>query len=261
MLEVKNLTKYYGNKKNKIIAFENISFKLKTGEITSLLGLNGAGKSSIINCISGYCRPNSGSILVDGFSIFKNEIEAKRKIGILYEQPPVYRYMSVYDFLIFSAKMHCMGKDVIGKAVKDALDFCELEEVEHRLISGLSKGYKQRVGLAQAILHNPPMVILDEPLSGLDAVQMKLFEKKILQIAKEKTILISTHNLKQAALICSNHILLNKGTIISKGDLQEIRESITASGGECNDNNNVLEQAFYFFAGVNKNEFGKIINE
>jgi len=260
MLEVKNLTKYYGNKKNKIIAFENISFKLKTGAITSLLGLNGAGKSSIINCISGYCRPNAGNILIDGVSIFENEIDAKQKIGILYEQSPLYRYMTVCSFLTFSAQMHCVRKEKIDKSVNDVLEFCELEEVRDRLIAGLSKGYKQRVGLAQAILHNPPLVILDEPVSGLDAVQMKLFEKKILQLAKGKTILISTHNLKQAALICSNHILLNKGTIIANGDLQEIRESIIAAGDECDDNN-ILEQAFYFFAGVNKNEFGKIVNE
>lgn len=258
MLKVKNLTKYYGNGKNKITACNDISFELKTGQITSLLGLNGAGKSSIINCISGYCILDNGDILIDGYSILQNEIEAKRRIGILYEQTPLYPFMTVYDFFSFSAKMHGITGSTIKEKIEYVIEFCELEEVVNRVIKGLSKGFKQRVGLAQALLHDPPLVILDEPVSGLDVLQMKLFEKKILQLAKEKTILISTHNLKQASLLCSNHILLNKGTIISKGNIIDIREHMVVSGCPCSNKENVLEKAFYFFAGVNKNEFGEI---
>ncbi|AGT42855.1 ABC transporter ATP-binding protein [Treponema pedis] len=264
MLEIKNLTKYYGSGKNKITACNNVSFELKAGQITSLLGLNGAGKSSIINCISGYCLPDKGDILIGGYSVLKDETEAKRRIGVLYEQTPLYSYMTVSEFLNFSAQMRGIAQDKIKDKIEEAVEFCELEEVYERTIKGLSKGYKQRVGLAQAVLHNPPLIILDEPTSGLDAIQMRLFEKKILQIAKEKTVLISTHNLKQAAALCSNHILLNKGTVISSGNIADIKEQMlradcpfTGSHGE---EENILEKAFYFFAGVNKNEFGKIEN-
>lgn len=261
MLEVKHLTKHYGNAKNKIIAIDDVSFKLNTGQITSLLGLNGAGKSTIINCISGYCTPTSGDIFINDTSVFKNEIEAKSKIGILYEQTPLYRYMCVHEFLKFSAQIHNLNGVQLDDTINEVLEFCELSEVSNRIIGNLSKGYKQRVGLAQAILHNPELIILDEPTSGLDTVQTHLFEKKILQIAKEKTILICTHNLNQAEALCTNHILLNQGKLIVNGSLSEIEENIVEAGGSCESNKNILEQAFYFFAGVTKNEFRKQTEE
>ncbi|UTC67665.1 MULTISPECIES: ABC transporter ATP-binding protein [unclassified Treponema] len=259
MLKVQNLTKYYGSNKNKIIGCKDISFELRTGEITSLLGLNGAGKSSIINCISGYYTPDEGDAFIDSYSILTENIEAKKRLGILYEQNPLYAGLSVYEFLCFAGQMHGIKKEQLDNDVNEVMNFCEIYEIKDRLIRGLSKGFKQRVGLAQAVLHNPPLIILDEPASGFDSVQVKDFEKKILHIAKEKTILICTHDLRQAAEICSNHILLNKGEIIALGNLLEIKAQLEEAGCEFDDNVNytVLEKAFEFFAGINKNEFRK----
>ncbi len=260
MLEVKNLNKYYGSGKNKILACNDISFKLNTGEITSLLGLNGAGKSTLINCISAFHKPSSGNIIIDGVSVLDNEIEAKKRMGILYEQNPLYSMMTVHEFLFFCAGMHIIEKDKIHERVNEMIEFWELEEYANRSIKNLSKGYKQRLGIAQALLHNPPFLILDEPSSGLDAMQIISMEKKLLQIAKEKTILISTHNLKQAAQVCNNHILINKGSIIAQGKIYEIKKQLEDSNCEFENSNAeaILEKAFIFFAGVNKNEFRKI---
>ncbi len=263
MLKVENLTKYYGRGKNKIAGCRNISFELRKGEITSLLGLNGAGKSSIINCISGYTIPDSGDVFIAGYSVLKNPQEAKKRLGILYEQTPLYPLMNVLEFLNFTAAMYGMKQESAAEAVFYAIEFCELEEVKNRPIKWLSKGFKQRTGLAQALLHNAPLIILDEPTSGLDAIQLKTFETKILQIAKEKTILISTHDLRQAEKLCSNHILINKGSIIASGNLFEIKETLVNAGCKFEENTyeKVLERAFSFFAGINKNEFGKSIFE
>ncbi len=260
MLEVKNLRKYYGSKENQIFACNDISFKLNRGELTSLLGLNGAGKSTLINCITGYSYPDNGEVLIDNLSILNNEIEAKKRIGILYEQNPLYLMMSVYEFLFFCAEMHGLEKECAKEKVNEFIDFWELNEYSNRIIKNLSKGYKQRVGLAQALLHNPPLLILDEPTSGLDAMQMRSMEQKLLQISNEKTILLSTHNLKQAASICSKHILINKGELIALGSIAEIKEQLENAGCDFESENaeDVLEQAFIFFAGVNKNEFRKI---
>lgn len=259
MLKVQNLAKYYGSKKNPGIGCKNISFELKTGEITSLLGLNGAGKSSIINCISGYYTPDEGDAFIDSYSVVTEGLAAKKLLGILYEQNPLYANMTVHDFLYFAGQMHGMEKDKLEDALNEVIDFCEIDEVRDRLIKGLSKGFKQRTGLAQAVLHNPPLIILDEPASGFDSVQVKDFEKKILHIAKEKTILICTHDLRQAAELCSNHILINKGEIIAIGNLLEIKEQLQEAGCEFDSgiNYTVLEKAFEFFAGINKNEFRK----
>lgn len=259
MLKVQNLSKYYGSKKTQVVGCKNISFELKTGEITSLLGLNGAGKSSIINCISGYYTPDEGDAFIDSYSVLDNGIEAKKLLGILYEQNPLYSNMTVHDFLYFAGQMHRIEKDKLDAALNEVIDFCEIDEVKNHLIKSLSKGFKQRVGLAQAVLHNPPLIILDEPASGFDSVQVKDFEKKILHIAKEKTILICTHDLRQAAELCSNHILLNKGEIIAIGNLLEIKEQLETEGCgfDSEINYTVLEKAFEFFAGINKNEFRK----
>ncbi|UTC65141.1 ABC transporter ATP-binding protein [Treponema sp. OMZ 788] len=259
MLKVENLSKYYGSKKNPSIGCKNVSFELKTGEITSLLGLNGAGKSSIINCISGYYTPDEGDAFVGKYSVLNDGIEAKKRIGILYEQNPLYANMTVYDFLYFAGQMHGIENDSLHEALNEVIDFCGIDEVRDRWIKGLSKGFKQRVGLAQAVLHDPPLIILDEPASGFDAVQVKDFEKKILHIAKEKTILICTHDLRQAAELCSNHILINKGEIIAVGNLLEIKDQLKEGGCEFDSeiNYTVLEKAFEFFAGINKNEFRK----
>ncbi len=259
MLEVKNISKYYGSGKNKILACDDISFKLEKGEMVSLLGLNGAGKSSLINCITGYNSPDAGDIIIDGVSVLNDELETKSKIGVLYEQNPLYAMMTVYDFLFFSAEMYGLPKDLIDEKIKMIIEFWELEEYKNRIIKNLSKGYKQRLGIAQALLHDPPLLILDEPTNGLDVMQMYSMEKKFLQISKEKTILISTHNLKQAAKLCSKHILINNGSIIAQGEIYEIKEILLNSACEFESENpeDILEQAFIFFAGVNKNEFRK----
>ena len=163
ILKAVDVTQYYCTGKNRITGCSGISFELPPGRITALLGLNGAGKSSIINCISGYCVHDDGEIFIGGYSVLKNPIEAKRRFGILYEQTPLYPSMTVIDFLNFAAEMHGIEKSARAAAVNNAMEFCEIEDVKDRKISGLSKGYKQRTGLAQAVLHNAPLIILDEP--------------------------------------------------------------------------------------------------
>lgn len=259
MLDVQNVTKYYGRKKNKIIGCRNISFHLESGSITSLLGLNGAGKSSIINCISGYYTPNSGDILINGYSIIHTKDLIKNKIGILYEQNPLYESMTVYEFLSFCLNMRGIYKKDFLHKINYAIEFCELEEVKNTSIKNLSKGFKQRTGLAQAIIHDPQFIILDEPTSGLDAVQVKYFWKKILEIANEKTILISTHDLTEAAYLCSNHVIINKGRILANGDTAEIKNKMKSMNCEflpdTKNNYDILNTAFSFLHNeVNKNE-------
>lgn len=257
MLQVEGISKFYNNGRKKITGCSNISFCVKPGEITSLLGLNGAGKSTILNIISGCIPPSQGDVFAEGFSVIREPVKAKAQIGILFENNPLYNDMTVNEFLIFCASMHGVKKKEIVQACDEAAEFCGLKEVYKRKISSLSKGFRQRTGFAQAIIHNPSIIILDEPASGLDMQQLYSFQQKILQLDKSKAVLISTHNLNTAKKICSKHILINKGEIVFQGSIKEITEKIRMENTLANDISfdNALETAFDLFAGVKKNEF------
>jgi len=257
MLEVCNLTKIYNDLWKKNIACRDVSFTVKEGEIASLLGLNGAGKSTILKIISGILQPTSGDVFISGKSIISHPIQAKREIGVLYENAPLYSDMNVEEFLMFTIQMRGIQKREAIDICKNAIETSDLEEVKTKRIATLSKGFKQRVAFASCIAHDPRILILDEPTSNLDAIQLKAFYKRILQQDKTKAVLISTHNLELAQGICSKHILLNKGEVIIQGDMDELQEALEEKLKEEVSRTKVLELAFDVFAGVSKSEFFK----
>ena len=213
-LEIKNLNKFYG----KIHALKNFNFKAKKGEIIALLGPNGAGKSTLMNMISGFLAPSDGEIFVLGQNIRDDLIFAKANIGFLPEGAPMYPDMTVEAFLRYMAEFCNAHK---GK-VDEVIEIANLEAVKNQKIETLSKGYARRVGFAQSILANPPVLLLDEPTDGLDPNQKEHIRKLIKEIGKNKTILISTHLLEEAESVCNRIIIMSKGEIKADGTLKEI---------------------------------------
>jgi len=213
MIEIKNLTKRYGN----IIALEDVNFTVKKGEVLGFLGPNGAGKSTTMNIITGYIPSTEGTVTIDGYEIMENPREVKRKIGYLPELPPLYMDMTVREYLNFI----CNLKDVDHKQRKAQLDdimyMVKIGDMRERLIKNLSKGYKQRVGVAQALVGNPDVLILDEPTVGLDPKQIIEIRKLISALGREHTIIISTHILQEVSAVCSNVIIINHGKIVANG--------------------------------------------
>jgi len=188
-ISVENLSKHYGSQR----AVDNISFKVNTGEILGFLGPNGAGKTTTMKMLTCYLQPTSGTASVDGVSILENPDEVKRKIGYLPEHNPLYLDMAIFDYLEFVAAIQGVEKSKINSAVKEMISICGLNHEKHKNIGELSKGYRQRVGLAQALIHNPDILILDEPTTGLDPNQQVEIRSLIRNIGKEKTVIFSTH--------------------------------------------------------------------
>lgn len=217
-ISVKNVTKIYGKQK----ALDNVSFEIKNGEIVGFLGPNGAGKSTMMKIITGYIPPSSGMVEVNGLSIFENSLEIKRQIGYLPEQNPLYYEMYVKEFLEFIAKLY--GIKNVQQRVKEMIDICGLEIEQHKKIGMLSKGYKQRVGLAQALIHNPSVLILDEPTSGLDPNQLEEIRLLIKTLGKDKTVMLSTHIMQEVEAVCNKVIIIHRGKIVASDDIQNIRK-------------------------------------
>lgn len=213
-IKTEHLNKIYG----KIKACDDFNFAAKKGEIIALLGPNGAGKSTLMNMIAGFLAPTSGKIEVEGLDISEHPQEAKTKIGFLPEGSPLYPDMSVKMFLQYMADLRQVKKSDIEKAVKLA----NIKNVLEQKIETLSKGYLRRVGFAQSILSNPDILLLDEPTDGLDPNQKEHMRKLIMQMGKDKTILISTHLLEEAENICTRIILINKGKIMADGTCAEV---------------------------------------
>ena len=216
-ISVKNLSKSFGS----INAVNNVSFNTKTGDIIALLGPNGAGKSTIMNMITGFIAPTSGSIEILEKNIFNYPIDTKENIGFLPEGSPLYPDMSVNQFLSYMAELRGITKEQKQKAIQLA----KIENVLEQKIETLSKGYQRRVGFAQSILSNPPILLLDEPTDGLDPNQKEHIRSLISDMGKNKTIIISTHLLEEATTICNRIILINKGKIVADGTLAEILKS------------------------------------
>ena len=259
ILEVQDICKYYGAGKKKHIGCEHISFTAEAGGIYSLLGLNGAGKSTKLNSISGYRLPSSGDVSICGYSILNEPIEAKRNIGILYEQNPLYDSMTVREFLLFTLGMRGFDNSVQQDLLDEAVEFTELQAVYSKQIKELSKGYRQRVGFAQAIIHHPRLVLLDEPASGLDPFQLKDFEKKILALSTYAAVILCTHQLELAGQVCSQHILLHKGRQIAGGSRAELADRLYEDFGieEDASSDTLLFSVFEHYAGVTTREFRK----
>ena len=211
MISVKNLTKYYGD----FQALKGISFEIKSGEIVGILGPNGAGKSTTLRILTCYLNPSDGDAIIDGKSILNDEINVKKTIGYLPESAPLYNDMCVFDYLVYMADIQDLDKSKLNERLDYVVDACSLKEVISKPIGELSKGYKQRVGLAGSIIHDPKILILDEPTNGLDPNQIAEIRELIKELGKEKTVLVSTHILSEVEATCSRAIIINKGDIIA----------------------------------------------
>lgn len=211
MLEVQSLTKYYG----KSMAIEDISFSVGRGEIVGLLGHNGSGKSTTMGIMTGCLAASSGQVLIDGADIATNPEQAKGKLGYLPEIPPVYPDMTVEEQLTFASRLRAIPAADCPDAVDDACRKLNITGVRHRLIENLSKGYRQRVGFAQAILGNPPLIILDEPTVGMDPGQIIELRNVISELGKERTIILSSHILSEITAVCSRIIILSNGHLVA----------------------------------------------
>lgn len=236
LIEIQNLTKTYG----KINAVQDISFTVEKGEILGFLGPNGAGKSTTMNILTGFISSTSGTAKVAGFDILENPLEVKKRIGYLPEQPPLYFDMTVNEYLDFCANLKSVPKKEWKSQKQDIMELVKITHVSHRLIKNLSKGYKQRVGLAQALVGTPEVLILDEPTVGLDPKQIIEIRKLIRALGKNHTIILSTHILPEVSAICDRVVIINKGKIaaidtpdnLSKKLADFSRFTITVAGPE-----------------------------
>jgi ABC-2 type transport system ATP-binding protein len=219
MLEVKDLCKSFGPFR----AVDGISFTVGKGEILGFLGPNGAGKSTTMRMITGYLTPDSGTAVICGNDIRENGTAAKRLLGYLPENAPVYGEMSVTDFLNFVAGIRGYRGAEAKSRVADTIERCRLDKVQHQLIETLSKGYRQRVCFAQAVLHDPSLLIMDEPTDGLDPNQKFLVRNMIRDMAREKAIVISTHILEEVEAICTRAIIISGGKIVASGTPEELK--------------------------------------
>jgi ABC-2 type transport system ATP-binding protein len=220
-IKVENLSKFYGEQQ----AVKNISFEIKSGEVVGFLGPNGAGKSTTMKMITTYLTPNEGVIQVNGLDTVDQPIEVRKKIGYLPEQNPLYNDMNVIDYLNYAAELQSVPKAQIPDAVKKMVKVCGLEDVKHKDIGELSKGFKQRVGLAQAMVHDPDVLLLDEPTSGLDPNQIIEIRKLIKDFGKHKTLMLSTHILQEVQATCDRVIIINNGEIVADGTTDSLQRS------------------------------------
>lgn len=212
MIQVTGLSKHYGARK----AVDDLNFEVKKGEIVGFLGPNGAGKSTTMKIITGFMPATEGEVRVNGFDVFDNPTEVKRAVGYLPEAPPLYLEMTVRDYLDFAARLNQVPKDELKKHVAWAIEKTNLGDVASRIIGNLSKGYKQRVGLAQALVHRPPLLILDEPTVGLDPKQIIEIRELIKSLAGEHTIVLSSHILPEVTATCGRIIVINRGRIVAE---------------------------------------------
>jgi ABC-2 type transport system ATP-binding protein len=219
-IKIENLTKNYGPQ----VAVDDISFEVKAGEILGFLGPNGAGKTTTMKMITNYIAIDHGDILLGGKSILNEGDTLRRHIGYLPEHNPLYHDMPVIDYLKFSAALQGVYKSEITDRIKEMVKICGLNAEKHKKIGELSKGYRQRVGLAQAMIHNPDVLILDEPTSGLDPNQIVEIRKLIREIGKEKTVILSTHILPEVEATCDRILIINKGRIVADGTAETLKK-------------------------------------
>ena len=223
MIEVKNLSKHYGSKK----AVDNISFTANEGEILGFLGPNGAGKSTTMNILTGYISCTEGQALIDGIDILENPIEAKSHIGYLPEQPPLYLDMTVKEYLCF---IYDLKKCKLPRNthLKEICELVKIDNVYNRIIKNLSKGYKQRVGLAQALIGNPSVLILDEPTVGLDPNQIIEIRSLIKKLGQKHTLILSSHILSEVQAVCDKIVVINQGKIVADDTADNLSKSLCA---------------------------------
>jgi len=221
MIHVENLTKHYKD----ICAVDQINFDIHKGEILGLLGPNGAGKTTTLRMLTGFLRPTAGNIRVKDFTIGENPLEIKKLLGYLPESAPLYHDMIVYDYLDFVANIREIDGNEKLKRIKYLADLCGLNDVMHQPIGELSKGFKQRVGLAHAMMSDPEILVLDEPTSGLDPNQIIEIREIIKRIGKEKTVILSTHILSEVEATCDRVVIIKQGKIIADGSMETLKQS------------------------------------
>lgn len=220
LLSVKHLSRFYGS----LAAVNNISFHLNKGEVLGFLGPNGAGKSSAMQVITGNLAPSAGKIDICGFDLLDSAKQAKANIGYLPEQPPLYRELTVDEYLSFCTQLNRIEKSKQNSAVARAKERCGLTEVGKRLINNLSKGYQQRVGIAQAIIHSPEIVVLDEPTVGLDPIQIREIRTLIRELAEDHGVILSTHILPEVQMTCDRVQIINHGQLVYSDDINHLHQ-------------------------------------
>jgi ABC-2 type transport system ATP-binding protein len=221
MIHVEQLTKYYDD----FCAVDHIDLRIDKGEILGLLGPNGAGKTTTMRMLTGYFKPSSGSIRVKEFNIEENPLEIKKIMGYLPESAPLYHGMLVYDYLDYVAKIRGIEISQRNARIRELADLCDMGQIMHKTIGALSKGLKQRVGLAHALMSNPEILIFDEPTSGLDPNQIVEIREIIRRIGREKTIILSTHILSEAEATCDRIVIIDQGKIVADGTAESLKES------------------------------------
>jgi ABC-2 type transport system ATP-binding protein len=224
-LQVLHLTKYYGHQK----AVNDISFEIKTGEIVGFLGPNGAGKSTTLKIATGYLPPSSGTVLVDGLDVIHHSLKVRKVTGYLPEHNPLYLDMYVHEYLHFVGKVYGISSEKLKGRSAEIIDLCGLTREQNKKIEALSKGYRQRVGIAQALIHDPAVLILDEPTSGLDPNQILEIRKLIKDISANKTVIFSTHILHEVQALCDRVIVINMGEIVADDTVDNLMRSQTKS--------------------------------
>ncbi len=225
LIEVEHLSRYFG----KLIAVDNINFTVKKGEILGFLGINGAGKTTTMQMLSGCLAPSLGSIKINGVDILREPLLAKRSIGYLPDTPPLYKDLSVREFLFYCGQLHAIPKSDINLALDKVLIRCGLTSVTNRLIAHLSKGFQQRIGIAQAIIHNPDVIILDEPTVGLDPLQIIEIRELIRELRQDHAVILSTHILTEVHETCTHLQIINQGKLIAKERVDSITQSMNES--------------------------------
>ncbi len=226
MIQVENLTKRYGP----TLAVSDVSFEVQKGEILGFLGPNGAGKTTTMRIITGFLSPSSGRVRVAGYDIADEPIAAKKCLGYLPENPPVYTDMTVNEYLAFVGRIKSVPRGELKKRIGEVSEKCSIADVQHRQIGKLSKGYRQRVGLAQALIHNPEVLILDEPTAGLDPKQIIETRELIKSLAGQHTVILSTHILPEVSKTCQRVVVINKGTVVAVGAPEELTARLQGYG-------------------------------
>jgi ABC-2 type transport system ATP-binding protein len=225
MIEVKNLTKYYGKR----LAVDNISFHIGKGEIVGFLGPNAAGKTTTMRIITGYLSPTYGNVTVAGYDVISHSLDARKQIGYLPESVPLYTDMTVKSYLDYLARLRGVSSKKLRARVDDVIERCHLEEYSDVHIGKLSKGFRQRVGIAQAIVHEPEVLILDEPTIGIDPIQIASTRQLIKELGKEHTVVLSTHILPEVSMTCERAIIINQGKIVAEDRIENLAAMVSGA--------------------------------
>ena len=227
MIEVKNLVKDYGGH----LAVDHLSFTVEDGQIYGFLGPNGAGKSTTMNIMTGYLGATKGEVLINGHNILEEPEQAKKCMGYLPEVPPLYTDMTVYEYLVFAAKLKKLPKDSIKASISEVMELVKIQDVKGRLIRNLSKGYRQRVGMAQAILGKPDVIILDEPTVGLDPKQIIEIRDMIRELGRKHTVILSSHILSEVSAVCDHIMIISHGKLIASDTPENLERQLEGSAG------------------------------